>query len=239
MNIKSSLYRCDSTFYLNDIIQMYTDDHTVDGIVYTDGASCTWYTLVNTDLKKITCDNIHLQNQFKNGGFSSNRLARNRDIQRDHYLTELAEKTVNIYYDKQNNKQKVTNIVFCGPAEFKKELSDHKLINTYFKHVHIITMSELNYQLIIDTITNYDDPTEIDTVEQIRNMIRVADDKLVFGDELSLMIRMRLLSTLYVHHEIQIDKLRTELDIDYDIEIVKIKSNMIKDYGCVIGIKFY
>ena len=222
---------------MDEILNMYKN-HDINGVIYTDGNICNWYEFKNMLLKKITSKTIHLQNQFKNGGYSSNRLARNRDIQRDHYLTELAAKTVSIYYDKQNNKQKITNIVFCGPAEFKKELADHKFI-TCFNNIHLITMSELNYQLIVDTVSNFDDPTEIDTIERIRNMVQLADDKLIFGDELSLMIQMKLVSTLYVHHEVPIDKLRTDLDIDYDIDIIKIKSNMIKEYGSIIGIKFY
>jgi peptide subunit release factor 1 (eRF1) len=103
MQVRNSFYRCDSKFYIDDIIQMYAEDHKINGIVYTDGEICVWYTLINNTLKKVTNDSINLQNQFKNGGQSSNRLARNREIQRDQYLTNLAEKTVSLYYDKNSN----------------------------------------------------------------------------------------------------------------------------------------
>jgi len=237
MVVKNNFYRCDSKFYLDDILHMYTDDHKINGVVFTDGEICTWYTLINENLKKIASENIHLQNQFKNGGQSSNRLARNRDIQRDQYLTSLAEKTVSIFYDKQCNKQKVSNIIFCGPAEFKKELFDHKLISTCLKNIYVVTMANICYQTIIDIITKLDDSDEIDILNQIKNMICIVDDKLVFGDDVCEMINMKLINVLYVHHEIDLDSLG--IINDYGFKIIKLKSNMIKDYGSMIGVKFY
>ena len=86
------------------------DDHTTDGIVYTDGKTCIYYTLRNNDLKKISTSSIHLQGQFKNGGQSANRLARIRDHTRDQYIGKLAEKSVELFYDKTNNISKITTI---------------------------------------------------------------------------------------------------------------------------------
>lgn len=237
MNVKNSFYRCDSKFYLDDIIQMYSDDHKIDGIVYTNGEICIWYTLIDKDFKNLAKESIKLQNQFKNGGQSSNRLSRNRDIHRDHYVTQLAEKTVSIYYDKQLNNQIVSNIIFCGPAEFKRELFEHKLIRSYLKNIHLVTMGEMDYQLILDTISNIGDSDELDIVNQLRLMIQNADDKLVFGEDVYIYINMRMLNVLYIHHEININELG--IINDYDFKIVKIKSSMIKDYGSMIGIKFY
>lgn len=237
MPIRNSFYRCDSKFYIDDVLQMYTDDHQIDGIVYTDGEICSWYTLINKNFKKIMSVNIQLQNQFKNGGQSSNRLARNRDIQRDHYVTQLAEQTISVYYDKQVNKQNVNNILFCGPAEFKRELFEHKIVKTYLKDIHLLTMGELNHQLILDTISNFDDSNEIDIIHQLKEMIQYADDKLVFGDDVYDMINMKLLSVLYIHDELDINELG--IVNDYNFKIIKLKSTMIKNYGGMIGIKFY
>lgn len=237
MNVKNSFYRCDSKFYLDDIIQMYSDNHKIDGIIYANGEICKWLTVINKDFKVLDKESIKLQNQFKNGGQSSNRLSRNRDIQRDHYVTQLAEKTVLLYYDKQLNKQTVCNIIFCGPAEFKRELFEHKLIKSYLKNIHLVTMAELDHQLILDTISNIDSSDELDTINQLQLMIQNADDKLVFGEDVFHTIDMKMLSILYIHHEIDIDGLG--IINAYDFKIVKIKSSMIKDYGGMIGVKFY
>ena len=72
------------------------EDHEVNGVIYTDGSECIWYQLKGNNFKKMANINIYLQNQFKNGGQSSNRIARNREIQRDQYLLMLAEKTIDI-----------------------------------------------------------------------------------------------------------------------------------------------
>jgi hypothetical protein len=98
-------------------------------------------------------------------------------------------------------------------------------------------MGELNYNLIIDTISKLDDISEIDIIDQIKYMIEFADDKLVFGDDIFEMINMKMLKVLYIHYNIHIEKLN--LTKDYSFEIVKIKSDMITDYGGMIGIKFY
>lgn len=238
MPIRNSFYRCDSRFCLDDIIEMYSEDHDINGIVYTDGETCTWYSLENKYFKKHSSSNIHLQNQFKNGGQSSNRLARNRTIQREAYITKLAEQTVTEYYDKQLNKSKIVNIVFCGPAEFKIELSKHKLISSYFNPntIHVLTMNDFNSQMIVDLVDTFDDTHEIETVNHIRSLISNADDRLVFGEDIYEMLECRMISILYVYHELDLDIINN----DYGCQIVRIKSRMImNDYDGMIGVKFY
>jgi len=246
MPIRNSFYRCDSKFCLDDIIEMYTEDHDINGIIYTDGETCTWYSLENKYLKKQSVSNIHLQNQFKNGGQSSNRLARNRTIQREAYITKLAEQTVTEYYDKQLNKPKIMNIVFCGPAEFKIELSKHKLISSYFDSntIHVLTMNDINLPMIHNLVESLDDASEIDTINHIRSLISNADDRLVFGmDEIQEMLECRMIGVLYVYHELNLNiniNINININNDYGCQIVRIKSRMImNDYDGIIGVKFY
>lgn len=235
MRVNKSFYKCDSKFHIDDIIDMYKS-YDKNGIVYTDGKICIYYELVNRDLRKIYSSDIHLQNQFSNGGQSQNRLARNRDINRDHYISELAEKTVNLYYDKNINKSKISNIVFCGPAEFKIELSKHKLIIQYFENIHLINMADIDYNLLIETVNNFDDPKEKNIISSLNDMIRNADDKLTFGDDIIDSLKLCEIETIYIHEDC---KTLDNLTFEYNPTIIILKSHMILDYGGIIGVKFY
>lgn len=236
--VKRSFYRCDSKFYLDDILEMY-DDHVTDGVVYTDGKICGFYELTNQDLKKIDTCSLHLQGQFKAGGQSQNRLRRNREITRDHYLGKVAEQTVEIFYDKKQNRPKVQNLIFCGPAEFKIEASNKKLIRKFFDNqlVHIVNMAYLDYQILIDTVNGFDDPFEKETLELIREMIACANDKLVFGDEIVKSLNACQLETIYVHRDSMSDFKKIKLN--YEPTIQEMTSEMINEYGGMIGIKWY
>lgn len=234
--IKNSLYRCDSKFYIDEIIDMYKD-HDVNGVIFTDGNICNWFEHKNGNLKKLGSARIHLQNQFKNGGQSVNRLRRNRDIQREQHILSLSEKTVSFFYDKDKSSQRVKNILFCGPAEFKIEMAEYKLIRKFFDNIHIVTMgTDLDIRILNEQIEKIDDPQDKKNVTEIKRLIAVADPKLVFGTDIQNMLLTYQIETLYIHKDSEYlnDKL-----IDYDLSIIKISSDMINEYGGVIGIKFY
>jgi peptide subunit release factor 1 (eRF1) len=209
-------------------------------VIYCDGKICDYYELKNYNLKKITSSTIHLQNQFKNGGQSANRLRRNRDIQREQYITLLAEKTVTVFYDKTINSAKISNLIFCGPAQFKIEISEHSLITSFFAKIgiHIVTMQDSNAILTYDWQDLVDgfDPQEIKHLENIRHLILIADNKLVFGDEITQCLETCQIRTLYIHHS---NDFLDNCPVNYGVEIIKIKSDIMVDYGGMIGIKFW
>lgn len=244
IKINESFYRCDSKFHIESIVGMYRNDHIINGIVYTDGKVCVYYELKYGVLSKIMSSSIHLQNQFKNGGQSANRLMRNREIQRDHYITMMAERVIESFYDKKTNLSKVQNVIFCGPAQFKIEISQHKLIKSFFdeQHVHIINMSELNYDLLMDFIDKMDDPMEKTIIAEIRKLIAMADNRLIFGKEISQSLGDFQIETLYIHKDI-VDQSLMDLinnpEISKRVKIIKISSHMITEYGGMIGVKYY
>ena len=237
--IKKTFYKCDSRFYVDDIINMYNDTD-INGVIYTDGNECIWYELKNNNIKKIADKKIYLQNQFKNGGQSSNRIARNRDIQRDQYIQLLAEKSIELFYKKSENIQTVKNIIFCGPAEFKTELANNKIISGFLSNIHIITMGDLNLDLITKFVENISDPQELINIKKINDMINMADNKLVFGTDIIEMINTFQLDILFVHIDMyDSDKFNDYKKYNDKLNIIKIKSDMINKYGGMIGIKFY
>jgi peptide subunit release factor 1 (eRF1) len=218
---------------------MYNDTDT-NGIIYTDGNECIWYELKNNNIKKLADKKIYLQNQFKNGGQSSNRIARNRDIQRDQYIQLLAEKSIELFYNKSENMQTVKNILFCGPAEFKIELANNKNIIGFLSNIHIVTMGDLDLDLINKVINNISDPQELINIKKINDMIAMADNKLVFGSDIIEMVNTFQLDILFVHNDMyDSDKINDFKKYNEKLNIIKIKSDMINQYGGMIGVKFY
>ena len=209
-------------------------DYDVNGVVYTDGNECVWYELKNKSFKKVAHRTIFLRSQFSNGGQSANRLARNRDIQRDQFIQLLAEKTVEVFYDKTDSREKVLNMLFCGPAEFKVEVSEHKLITSFFSSIHLVNMGRMDNDLIVEMSNKIQNPDDIENVNRIRYMIETADDKLVFGEDISLMIELCQLEILYIHKDLELKERPV-----YKLKIVKISSDMINQYDGMIGVKFY
>ena len=219
----------------NPLFQRVYQDYDINGVVYSDGKECVYYEHKNDTLRKIASHTIYLQNQFRKGGQSTNRLARIRDIQREQYIKNLAERAIEYYYDKKENKSKIVNILFCGPAEFKTEISQQKELNTYFKNIHVITMDNLNTKMINDVINGLIDPKEKKYIDEIKEMIMLADDRLLFGDEIIQGIKECIVKKVYIHID---SKLLENIIPTYDMQIIKIKTNDIKDYGA-IGVKFY
>lgn len=241
MEVRSGFYKCSPKFHLDTIVNMYID-HRVDGVVFTNGEICTWYHYKNQSLKQLTSQKIELQSQTRRGGQSAKRYARNRDIKRDHYVTELAEKTIELFFDKNTNVQTITHLILCGPAEFKCELSEHKLLTNNFENIHIVTMADMNIVTLANSIDDFDDPLEKSVLDQIRKMVETADPRLVFGDEIIDALKNKQIKTLYVHTNVDLNNFMN-LDIssmfDYNISVVNVSSHSINNYGGAIGVKFY
>lgn len=247
MKISESFYRCDSKFHIESIVGMYSEDHIIHGVVYTDGKTCVNYELKYGSLNKIMTSSIHLQNQFKSGGQSAVRFARNREIQRDNYITKMAERIIESFYDKDTNLPRVKNLIFCGPAQFKNEISEHKLIKNFFdaQFIHIINMGEMDYNLLMDTVNKMDDAEEKNIVTEIRELIALADNRLIFGTDIIACIDNCEIKTLYIHKDIMDESdncvigLIKDPEINKRIKIIKISSHMIMEYGGMIGIRYY
>lgn len=236
INIKKGYYRCDSRFHIDDIQKMYVDlmfDTKTFNIIFTDGKTCSWYKtcdIVDAKFIHLYSYKILLQNQFKKGGQSTNRLARNRDIQRDHYLTEIAEKTLELFSCKNN-------IIICGPAEFKKELSDHKLIRNNYTNIKVLNMNILNEKMILDEVKTQKIDSDILIIKKIEEMILLCDDKLIFGCEIPEYIYLKQIETLFL--DCNIDPEIYINDVGYEIKIIRLNNTFLQNYGGVIGVKFH
>jgi len=245
MKVTKAIYKCDNKYHINDIIDMY-DNHDNHGIMYTDGEKCVWYKLQNNIFTKMKEIKFKLQNQFKCGGYSANRLARNRDIQRNHYITEISKITIDIL-KKINPKI----MLLCGPGIFKVEVMTHILEkgNIWSKNINIksLTICDDDFgkmcDMIKDTIYNIDNDNHKNDFEKIQDMITMADDRLVFGkDTIMKGLNDQIISTLFLHtdylfdNDIDIGNLMTKCK---KLTIIRISNMSILDYGGIIGIKYF
>lgn len=241
MKVIKPVYKCDNKFHIDDIIDMY-DNHDNHGILYTDGEKCVWFKLQNNIFTKLKDYKFKLQNQFKCGGYSANRLARNRDIQRNHYITEISEMTIDIF-----NKINPKSMIFCGPGNFKIEIMTSQIIQSHYENtktfIKSLTICDNEFgkmcDMIRDMINTIDNDNQNTEFEKIQNMINMADDRLVFGeDDIMNGLNSQIISTLYLHTDYVFDN--DKLMIDHKkLAIVRISNISILDYGGIIGVKYF
>lgn len=240
MKVTKTIYRCDFKFHIDDIIAMY-DEYENHGVLYTDGEKCVWFKFQNNTCTKMKEIKFKLQNQFKSGGYSANRLARNRDIQRTHHITEIGEKTIEIFM-KINPK----SVIFCGPGSFKIEVMTSKNINSYYEKTQktilkSLTLCDDDFNKMCDSIKDMINTIDNDNDEfyKIQGMIIMADDRLIFGeDDIINGLHNQIISTVYLHDDyfLDIENLMIECK---KVKFKRISNATILDYGGIIGIKYF
>jgi hypothetical protein len=227
---------------------MYAERDLI-GCCYVDGKEALYTVYDGLSFTRLGRIEILLQNQFKNGGFSANRLRRLRENQRSHYLDELAEKMVELFYDKPNNKSKISNLIICGPAEFKIEMSENPLVRQFFNNeantncstrMHIITMESMDYDKFKEYADQIPDPTETLILDKIKEMIRTDDHKLLFGNEITTGLLEQSVQTIYCSLERfeQLNQIIKDEGIT-EPEMIRIKSSGLDQYGGMIGVKWF
>lgn len=238
--VKACFYRCDSKFHLDEICDMF-ESYPEFGVVFTDGNVCDFYKVRNRRWLKIENVDVFLQGQFKNGGQSANRLQRKRDILRGWNLTRLAEDVVALFFDPDEHQATVKGLVLCGPAEFKQQLANHKLVNAFFPNlVAVETMVALDQRQMDVYLENLDrlDPLTKKHELVIQRLIADGDERLVFGKaEVDEHLDQCQLKTVFTT-----DKKRfREQDLGYACEVIILRegSKLMALYQGHIGLKFY
>lgn len=223
---------------------MYDDNvnHRIDGLVYSDGSICHLYHAQNNNTRLIHKMDIHLIGKFKNGGQSQNRLARIRDENRDSYVSKVVENIIKIFYDKNENKSNIVNLVLFGPSRFKNDIMNYKknTLSKYFDYIHLLTTSDIDLKLAIKYTNSLIDPTEQITIDKIQKLIDLADDKLTFGNDIHVMMAEHMICKIIISENI-LDDFTDNLDYDQDIMVLRSDGaqDWIIRYGGVIGLKWY
>lgn len=185
-------YICDNIFHVDHLLNQY-EPEVIVGIVIISGSESLTYSVTKTkdyyDAQIIKRKTVELQKRQGRGGFSAARIGRIRDEKEDKYVREVATMIVNSYMKENNTKYNCVGLVICGPSELKHKVMKEDLFVQYFNNKVMKVLDCEMYDGIIhklvenckDVINSYSDNTYKEQLETIKNLIRNADDKLVFG----------------------------------------------------------
>lgn len=238
-NIIKTTYRCDSKFVIDSVLEMYEDNSNY-GIIYVDGNECSYYKMNAKRYTKIKTSNIWLQNQFKCGGQSSNRLARIRDHIRESYVSDLSETAIDIFYSKEQNKSLIEKLIICGPSYFKVEMSENKLIKQFFgNNLHLLTLERFDTENINNYVDSIVSKKDNYYENEIRKLVDNADEKLLFGfREIIKELEQYKVSTIYINTS-AINLLENYQELTNNIDVIKMDSKYLEGFGNIIGVRYY
>jgi len=250
--IKFSLYKCDSKFHLDPILEMYKEE-AMYGIVLISGKDCYMYTLSITgshnEIKKIYQKKVELQGQFSKGGQSQNRLARIIKEKKCSYIKSMGESMVKAYMRENNTQCSVQKIVIGGPADVKRNLKDLEIVQKFLgsKIVKLVDTAELGsdtpwevYEKCSEIFSEGQSDEEKEIIKEINELISKGDDKLIFGKkELTLLLGECMVSKILINTDDEKIIKRIKQLNTYNCQIVESKSKILKNYGDAIGIKWY
>jgi len=225
---------------------MYNDEEQY-GMVLISGNICNMYLITivgqHYDIRRTFSKSVQLQTDFGRGGQSANRIHRIGQQQRDTYVKLMAETMVKKFM-KNNNKECIAkHIIIGGPAQMKNKLKEQELVKQYFNNISIVDTPEINDSMVDEVYKQYSDkfnPDNRHIIDQIDKLISLADDKLVFKDEIISNMENCMLEKIFIDVDIlrdmyeEINKLNT-----YGCIIEKLNTGYLKQYGGIIGVKWY
>jgi peptide subunit release factor 1 (eRF1) len=238
--LQTKFYTCGKTFDLNHIIDMYGGS-VVYGICLLSGEGYFLYSVEMTgrnhkEIKCLSQSQIHLQKKQKKGGSSAGRIERLRQVNRGHYIREIAE----IIKDTFANIENFKGIIVAGPTSFKLEVIKEDIFQSNFSK-KLLRVIDTNNGDTIHSICNLcQDILDIDDYEsvckidkEIQYLIQIASNKLVFGiDNILDEIKNNTIEKVVISRDIQVN-------FNSDIHVVVVPNEMLRNYDGMIGIKYY
>ncbi len=254
--IKKSLYRCDKTFHVDHILNLY-QDQSQWGLIILSGEEASFYTCsisINNEVTQTTLSDqftIHRLKSHKKGGQSAQRFNRIHDNQVAEYIKKICDRANKVYLNDDFTKLKVKGLVVAGIADIKTQVIDSQFLNETLrldiKKVMTISQTNLSYVLPLcqDVFFNVDLQSESKILEN--NLPRGDNsDTIIYGlDILKTYIQQSMIKKLIVHRQVKNFDFFCELAANNGAEVVyltlqnEIGQRFISDYGGVIGIPWY
>ena len=142
---------------------------------------------------------------------------------------------------------RLEKLILAGSGDKKRLVSEAPLIKQYFSdNLHLFNTGDINDKNILTQIHNMKHLFESDlnkyydkVIQEIQEMILIADDKLLFGlEEINKSLKVKGIKKIIYSDEI--NKSQLDLDADGNCEIVVIPSHKLKIIGIeIIGIKWF
>lgn len=140
--VSKKLYICDDHFHTDTLTELF-EDHDAYGFVIIDGNGVSLYRVVGNTIHKHSRFDVSLTSKTRRGGQSALRFARNRDIQKQHFVrraTELCKQ----YFIGSDNAVNVKGLVLAGSADFKHKLAKSSLLDPRLKKF-ILQIVDISY----------------------------------------------------------------------------------------------
>ncbi len=224
-------------------IVLVSGDRSICSLVTKSGDHIQIKTLGDIDTK--------LQKRQKKGGQSAPRFGRIRQEKEDIYVNKVADMVCKSYMKNNNTEYAVTGILIGGPANLKNRVREHPLVVQYLDKIilKVIDTTEIHDGLVNDIYdTNEyifmqnDEKESVTVLDKIKDLMRVADDKLLFGfQEIVDEMKACMVASVIISEgipEVQKEEIR-KLNT-YGCTITEIKKGLMKGLGIdIVGIRFY
>jgi peptide chain release factor subunit 1 len=227
---------------------MYGDSFINYGIVLISGKEYRCYILSihnsHREFKLIKSDTEHLQKKQKKGGQSAPRFGRIRQEKRDIYTKKIASQIVSSYIANNHTECSVKGLIIAGPADIKGEVMEHDIFKQYFQNkvMRVLSSDEINdgtvydiYSSCFDLFVPYEEGGKI--IEEFNDLLSHASDKLTFGSDVHAYLMSNELEKVLVADEIY-QEIRGKFP-NTKCKFYRVSNNQIKQFGQIVGIKYY
>ncbi|KAG2378056.1 hypothetical protein C9374_008678 [Naegleria lovaniensis] len=123
-SIKSNLYYCDDCFHVEQLREQLQDFTAGKkyGVIVITGHGALFGTCRGNTHSIMYQFSVDLPKKHSKGGQSRERFARNREIAKNEYLKQIAEKANALFISQALNAPNVDGLVLAGSADLKNEL---------------------------------------------------------------------------------------------------------------------
>jgi peptide chain release factor subunit 1 len=247
--INISFYKCDSKFYLDNILDMFNDEHKI-GICLMSGEELKIYIVSisgsHIEEKLIKSLEIKLPNKQKKGGQSAVRFGRIADIVRHQYVIKFAENIVQSYMIKNNTECNVSKIIIAGFGYMPDDVIETQLFQQYlkkylYKKLSINSIDDTTISKILKEQQIFlEEDKSVEVNNDIKNLVEYNYDLLEFGKEKCLdILTSNNIKKLYINNSAITSEINDILIENKHIDIIKSDSTELVLYGGWLCVKKY
>lgn len=229
--IRNYVYKCDSHFHVESIEDLFEDSKKKYGIIILHGDLAEFY--LYDEFKRgnlVKTVKARIAKSHKRGGQSQRRIARLHDEQVHNYLLFVEEGIREKF-----TSQGVTNIkqlIISGPGQKKEQLRDNLTFLTCDITLHNfsdIQKIEDNFESII---FEGDRKMEDKEIQEIKEILELNSDKLVFGKEIDDLYSQGKLQKIWCIKD-------KSPEIINKTKVIVLSSLFLEDYDGKIGLRWY
>jgi peptide subunit release factor 1 (eRF1) len=246
------IYRCDSKFHLDSILEMF-DDGIKYGVILISGKEYAIYQVNQTgthfEYRLLLNKNIHQPNKHNKGGQSSVRFERIRKNVHGHFVDQISEDAVKVLMTNNNTECIISKLIVGGSAEMKTEVKQSELFKQHLSKYMINTVNttdvseksaEYAISMSIDE-SELNDKKKIDA--EIDTLMFSSSDLLTYGESECLsMLTENLLQKIYVEISVVTDEIKDYLitfRLTNKTNILFVKSDKLKLFNGFLGVRHF